>query len=162
MRKSNNIAIAVAGLGGIGVIAVAVVLFTSGDQDPNLLKQPSNSDVNAGAALYVDNCASCHGKDLEGQPDWRSQNEDGILPAPPHNEQGHTWHHGDALLFEYTKLGGQAALEATGATGFKSGMPSFEGQLSDEEIWDVLAFIKSTWSERAQNSQAERSNGEQK
>lgn len=25
-----------------------------------------------GAALYRDNCASCHGADLEGQPDWMS------------------------------------------------------------------------------------------
>ncbi|AML53386.1 c-type cytochrome [Falsihalocynthiibacter arcticus] len=160
MKKGNKTAILVAGLGGLAVIAFVAISFLLVGTDTPLLKQPSNSNVQAGAALYSENCASCHGKDLEGQPDWRSQNENGMLPAPPHDESGHTWHHGDALLFEYTKLGGQAVLEASGATGFTSGMPRFEGQLTDEEIWDILAFIKSNWSERARLSQAERSEGE--
>ncbi|MEY8099159.1 cytochrome c [Falsihalocynthiibacter sp. S25ZX9] len=157
MKKGNKIAILVAGLGGISVIAFAAVSLKSGGGETNLLKQPSSSDLSAGSALYVENCASCHGKDLEGEPDWRSSREDGTFPAPPHNEEGHTWHHSDAMLFDYTKLGGKAALEAMGATDFTSGMPSFESQLSDEDIWDILAFIKSTWSERARHSQAERS-----
>ena len=33
------------------------------------------------------------------------------MPAPPHGETGHTWHHDNGLLIAYTKLGGQAALE---------------------------------------------------
>jgi mono/diheme cytochrome c family protein len=39
---------------------------------------------------------------------------------------------------------------------FDSGMPGFEGQLSDEEIWNILAYIKSTWPERIRSIQAER------
>lgn len=31
-------------------------------------------DINVGSNLYADNCASCHGINLEGQPNWRSQN----------------------------------------------------------------------------------------
>ena len=34
-------------------------------------------------------------------------------------------------------------------------MPAFEGVLSDQEISDVLAFIRSRWSERARKTQAE-------
>ena len=87
---------------------------------------------------------------------WQSPNSDGILPAPPHDATGHTWHHDNELLFEYTKLGGKGALAARGITDFNSGMPAFDGVISDEDIWDILAFIKSTWPEREQDAQASR------
>ncbi len=125
------------------------------------LRQPVSSDSGLGEPLYQEYCASCHGADLEGEPDWRSQKEDGTLPAPPHDETGHTWHHGDDLLFNYTKLGGQEALAKSGITNFTSGMPGFGEQLSDEEIWHILAFIKSTWSERILDVQAVRTEAEQ-
>lgn len=113
-------------------------------------------DIVAGQSLYAENCASCHGANLEGQPNWQSPNADGVLPAPPHDEAGHTWHHDDALLFEYTKLGGAAALEIRGVAGFNSGMPAFGETLTDDEIWDILAYIRSTWSERERGVQASR------
>mgnify|MGYP003685789451 FL=1 len=111
-------------------------------------------NLSAGQILYTNNCASCHGAKLEGQPNWQSPNSDGILPAPPHDATGHTWHHDNELLFEYTKLGGKGALAARGITDFNSGMPAFDGVISDEDIWDILAFIKSTWPEREQDAQA--------
>lgn len=113
-------------------------------------------DIRAGRSLYADNCASCHGANLEGQPNWRSPDVNGVLPAPPHDPTGHTWHHDDELLFEYTKLGGNAALEVRGVSGFNSGMPAFDETLTDDEIWDILAYIRSTWSEREQDAQASR------
>lgn len=105
-------------------------------------------NIESGTVLYSENCASCHGANLEGQPNWRSPGENAVLPAPPHDETGHTWHHDNALLFQYSKLGGQEALAQLGVTGFKSGMPGFSETLSDDEIWDILAFIRSTWSNR--------------
>nr|WP_246253634.1 cytochrome c [Sulfitobacter maritimus] len=116
----------------------------------------NDRDIAAGKALYAEQCAACHGAKLEGQPDWRTPNADGILPAPPHDETGHTWHHDNRLLFDYTKLGGQGALAARGIEDFASGMPAFDGVISDDEIWDILAYIRSTWSARAQESQASR------
>jgi len=113
-------------------------------------------DIAKGQTLYAENCASCHGANLEGQPNWRTPNQDGILPAPPHDETGHTWHHDNALLFDYTKLGGQGALAARGIDDFASGMPAFDGVVSDADIWDILAYIRSTWSDRAQKGQASR------
>lgn len=113
-------------------------------------------DVLNGKELYTEQCASCHGANLEGQPNWQSANEDGVLPAPPHNERGHTWHHDNALLFQYTKLGGKATLAARGMNDFKSGMPAFGDTLSDDEIWNILAFIRSTWPDRIQEIQAMR------
>ena len=90
---------------------------------------------------------------FEGQLDWQTPDENGILPAPPHDETGHTWHHDNALLFEYTKLGGAEALAARGVSGFQSGMPAFGEVLTDDEIWSVLAYIRSTWPERIQQVQ---------
>ena len=109
-----------------------------------------------GQSLYADNCAACHGDNLEGQPNWRTPDENGVLPAPPHDETGHTWHHDNQLLFEYTRLGGEAALSKRGVTGFASGMPAFGGTLSDEQIWDILAYIRSTWPKRVQEIQQTR------
>ena len=100
-----------------------------------------------GAAQYAEHCASCHGEKLEGAPNWRRLGEGGLYPAPPHDVSGHTWHHGDGLLFDYTKLGGEAALAVRGVAEFESGMPGFGHVLSDDEIFDVLAFIKSSWPE---------------
>jgi mono/diheme cytochrome c family protein len=113
-------------------------------------------NLSAGQILYTNNCASCHGAKLEGQPNWQSPNSDGILPAPPHDATGHTWHHDNELLFEYTKLGGKGTLAARGITDFNSGMPAFDDVISDEDIWEILAFIKSTWPEREQDAQASR------
>ena len=73
--------------------------------------------------------------------------------APPHDVSGHTWHHGDRLLFDYTKFGGEAALATRGVGDFESGMPGFGHVLTDDEIRDVLAFIKSTWPEEIRRHQ---------
>ncbi len=108
-----------------------------------------------GKQLYQQSCAACHGVNLEGAENWQTPLEDGSLPPPPHDETGHTWHHGDQLLFDYTKLGGAAMLAQMGVE-MKSGMPAFEGKLTDEEIWAILDYIKSTWPQRIRDLQAER------
>ena len=104
----------------------------------------NNHQVGIGKNIYAENCTSCHGVNLEGQPNWRVQLPEGGLPAPPHDETGHTWHHSDALNFKYTKLGGQKIAPE----GFKSNMPGFGESLSDGQNWAVLAYIKSRWPEQ--------------
>ena len=95
-----------------------------------------------GQQIYAADCASCHGENLEGQPDWRIRLENGRLPAPPHDADGHTWHHPDEILFAMTKAGIQVV---AGLEDYETDMPAFEEVLSDEEIRAVLAYIKSTW-----------------
>ena len=134
-------------------LAISLMFLpTAGYGDHELL----NRDLALGAELYAESCATCHGTDLQGQPNWRAANEDGVFPAPPHDETGHTWHHDNALLFEYTKLGGKGALAARGMANVKSGMPAFDGVISDDNIWNILAYIRSTWPPRLQQSQASR------
>jgi mono/diheme cytochrome c family protein len=100
--------------------------------------------VALGARVYAQHCAVCHGAKLEGQPNWRRPLANGRMPAPPHGESGHTWHHTDALLFGITKNG----IAPYASPGYESDMPAFGGKLSDDEIWAVLAFIKSRWTTR--------------
>ncbi len=102
----------------------------------------SDPDIVAlGQSLYTENCAVCHGNNLEGQENWRASDASGYMPAPPLDENGHTWHHPDAQLFEITKFGTEAYVGG----GYKSNMEAFDELLSDDEIAAVLAYIKSTW-----------------
>lgn len=133
------------------LITIGALMYTSSE------RRQHDLTASTGATLYAENCASCHGIDLKGEADWQSPNSDGTLPAPPHDESGHTWHHTDELLVNYIKLGGAAALEQEGVTGFKSGMPAYGNVLSDAQIDDVLDFIKSHWSDEVQQIQKERS-----
>lgn len=107
-----------------------------------LFRPENTATVQLGGAVYDANCASCHGDNLEGQPNWRRPGEDGLLPAPPHDETGHTWHHTDDVLFGITKYG---LAEFAGLDGYESTMPVYKDVLSDAEIVAVLSFIKSRW-----------------
>lgn len=131
-------------LGTIAVLSLAagsVALWLQRSTDDTTLRPDDAKLIARGAAIYVKECASCHGKNLEGQPDWRTRLPDGRMPAPPHDETGHTWHHPDALLFKLTKLGTAALVGGD----HKSDMPGFADKLSDAEIVAVLSYIKSTW-----------------
>ena len=114
-------------------------------------------DVETGRALYAQHCAACHGAALEGQPDWRSPDENGLYLAPPHDETGHTWHHDDTMLTDYITRGGQAVLDDMGVP-FTSGMPGFGSTLDESETEAILNYIKSTWPEHIRDVQLERSN----
>jgi len=98
--------------------------------------------VALGAKVYAQQCAVCHGAKLEGQPNWRTRLPNDRLPAPPHDESGHTWHHPDYVLFAITKNG---LVPPYAPKDYESDMPAFAGKLSDEEIWAVLAYLKTHW-----------------
>jgi mono/diheme cytochrome c family protein len=114
----------------------------------------SRSDVALGRTVYAQQCASCHGTHLEGQPNWKEHLPNGHLPAPPHDATGHTWHHPDNQLFDLTKNGVSGVLP-----GYQSDMPAFKDVLNDREIWAVLAYIKSTWPPEIRARQEKITNG---
>ncbi len=137
-------------------LAIAIPIFIGvipGTQNSPFLGVNS---AHADYSLYQQHCASCHGVNLEGEPNWRNMKADGTLPAPPHDETGHTWHHDDELLFNYTKFGGEGLAKKFGLKDFKSGMPAFEQELSDKEIISILEYIKSTWPDDIKQAQASR------
>jgi len=130
--------------------AGALILFYRTDSPVSLV--PDDAQLVAlGERLYKTDCASCHGNNLEGQPNWKKRNPDGLMPAPPHDETGHTWHHADTVLFKLTKFGPAKLIGAD----YKSDMPAFKETLSDHEIIAVLSYIKSTWPIKIIKSHAE-------
>jgi mono/diheme cytochrome c family protein len=94
------------------------------------------ASIAAGRDLYLEHCASCHGRDLKGDPDWMTPNDDGSYPPPPQDSTGHTWHHSDQLLVDIIRNGSEYP---------QSRMPSFGHLLDDEAVLSILDYFKSTW-----------------
>ena len=137
-------------LAAAAAVVVAGVFATSRiGQD----RGPSPERLALGQRVYDENCAACHGADLEGEPNWRARRADGTLPAPPHDETGHTWHHPDTQLFAITKQG----TAAFAPEGYKTTMLGFGAVLGDEEIGAVLDYIKSRWPDDIRLRQAQAS-----
>ena len=126
---------------GMGAVHLIQTKAAAGQNVGLLQNDPRTIDT--GQKIYADNCASCHGQNLEGEPNWRSPKADLTMPAPPHDDTGHTWHHSDEVLFKLTKYGLAAYLKQP---DYKSNMPAYEDVLTDDEINAVLSFIKSRWS----------------
>jgi len=131
-------------IGGTAIgIALATVTVIWRPWQLALSADATNASLVAeGRAVYAARCASCHGKELEGQANWRERMQNGRLPAPPHDASSHTWHHSDRQLFEITRNGIAGVVP-----GYESDMLAFKDVLSDRQIWAVLAFIKSSWPE---------------
>lgn len=144
---------------GIGLLAAAFAFLVGAiifalQQEGKTLADPSNLEqVARGRAVYAQHCAACHGARLEGQPNWQEKLPSGRMPAPPHDASGHTWHHPDAVLFGITKHGLVPGKYAP--PKYESDMAAFGGQLSDEDIWAVLSYIKSSWPSDIRKAQHE-------
>ena len=146
-----------AGFAVLGVLAIAAVGSWMWLGRSNVGGAVSAERIALGRSLYADHCASCHGADLEGQPNWRKRRPNGRMPAPPHDATGHTWHHSDEALFRVTKEGSAAVVGG----GYESDMPGFGEIMTDAEIRAVLAFIKSSWPERIRKAQEQRNAAKQ-
>lgn len=133
------------------VLGVAYIIFIIQGDEPQPVAATGPAAIELGQRVYAENCAACHGANLEGEPgfDWRQKKPDGTFPAPPHDETGHTWHHPDQFLFAYTANGGQVFMGDNGT----SGMPAFADVLPVPEIEAVLLFIRNSWPEPIQARQ---------
>lgn len=136
---------------GLIIVVSPLVASTGTDGVQTILQADDLAVVAKGEKIYQAQCAACHGVLLEGQPNWRQRNQ-GLLPAPPHDASGHTWHHADDLLFEITKYGPGVVIADT---DYRSAMPAYASILSDEDIVEVLSFIKNTWPEKERQWQEE-------
>jgi mono/diheme cytochrome c family protein len=145
--------LAVAGVVAAAAAAggAAAVLTAGPDAPPPVIDVADRALVAEGWAVYAAHCASCHGASLEGQPDWRTRGPDGLMPAPPHDVTGHTWHHPPEQLFGMVKHG----LGPYAPPGYESAMPAYAGILSDREIRAVLSYIASSWPEEVHRRRAE-------
>jgi mono/diheme cytochrome c family protein len=101
-----------------------------------------------GATIYQAQCAGCHGGSNGGQ----------VSDVPPkHNANGHTWQHSDCDLLLAIRQGNSATLlrdhARTAPPPQASPMPAFVGRLEDDEIRDVIAYIRTLWTDEQRASQ---------
>ncbi len=132
---------------GLALLIINPISLMQDDQRQLRLLPNDKELVLLGKDVYAQQCAACHGANLEGQANWRQRDNKGYMPAPPHDANGHTWHHPDEYLFSVTKYG----IEETLGREYPNNMPAYETHLTDKQIVAVLSYIKSTWSERIQN-----------
>jgi mono/diheme cytochrome c family protein len=90
--------------------------------------------VVAGARLYLENCAQCHGPEAQGHPDW--QNPEAVA-APPLNGSGNEWKRSRQELIAVVKQGVKKNGELV--------MPGWQGRLSDEEIGQIVSWFQALW-----------------
>lgn len=107
-------------------------------------------EVSRGRQVYLEHCAVCHGQNAEGQPNWKQPDANGNMPAPPHDDTGHTWHHADGLLYELIRDGFRDPLKPPDSP---LTMPAFGDSLSDAEIRAVITYFKSLWSQESRRFQ---------
>ena len=137
---------------GLALLLAAAILMAcsspASEESPSTSDTAPSAELALGQQLFTANCAACHGVMGEGQPNWHIPKADGILPAPPLNGDGHTWHHADGFLYRVVSQGGKIQ-ETPTVPSFKSGMPAFGTVLSHDEIVAVLDYVKSLWGDKA-------------
>lgn len=112
--------------------ALAVVAALDRKLDPQ--------QVARGLIVYDRDCAACHGTDGKGQPgDWRVRDAQGMYPPPPLDDSAHAWHHPTVVLLEAVR---------DGSPNGEGNMPGWKGKLTEQDMQDVVAYIKSLWSDQ--------------
>jgi mono/diheme cytochrome c family protein len=106
--------------------------------------------VSRGRRVYAHNCANCHGNELQGELQAGSDVPKGEKPAPPLNGGGHSPHHSDADMF--TTVNGASP---DGGQSRPGRMPRFGPILTDDDIWAVIAYMKSRWPDSIRRLHAE-------
>jgi mono/diheme cytochrome c family protein len=112
-------------------------------QDFDVLKahRPDEMEVNeenlaAGRRLYYRNCLYCHGDFLNGQ----GQFADALNPLPANfRDSGTISQLEEGYVYWRVATGGPGLPQ--GATPWNSSMPVWQDFMSENEIWQVLAFI---------------------
>ena len=92
--------------------------------------------IDHGLRLYRQHCATCHGSEGQGAPNWQQVGPDGKWPAPPLNGTGHAWHHPQAALVQTIQQG---------TLGIGGNMPAWRSKLSNTEIEAIIVWFQSRW-----------------
>jgi len=88
-------------------------------------------DAQAGKAIYERSCVGCHG------PTGQGGRMAGMLAVPPRNlaDQAYMGTRSDQQLFDVISKGGAAA-------GLSAAMTAFGSQLSEQQLWDTVAYVR--------------------
>jgi mono/diheme cytochrome c family protein len=148
-QKSPRVWLPVVVIAAILLIGGGLAVIYAAGSEPAVTvnaRPISAAQLAQGEQVYKANCASCHGLNGEGQPNWRQPDAEGAFPAPPHHNDGHTWHHADQQLLQIIARGGSMP---------NSNMPGYADTLTEDEMVAVLAYIKTFWGSRESDFQAE-------
>ena len=100
---------------------------------PGLGLAQSKGDAKAGKAKYDANCVGCHGATGKGDGAAAAA----LNPKPQDHTNGKVMKAlSDKYLFEIIKDGGAAVKKAPI-------MPASGKKFSDQEVWDIVAYIRS-------------------
>jgi len=120
-------------------ILPAVILLVSQSLLAETGQRPDDQSVAAGKALYEQYCLSCHKESGIGEkPIPPLLKAPGFLTAMPLNETSHAWHHSDEQLVNTILEGLQRTPR----------MPAWIGTLTEQQVREIVAYIKSLWSDR--------------
>ena len=93
--------------------------------------------IAAGEALFAANCQVCHGVGAIGEDPANPGAQDAFgFKAPALNDDMHGWHHSDAGLLSTIGKGSPR----------NERMIAWQEVLSEQEMAEILAYIKSLWS----------------
>jgi mono/diheme cytochrome c family protein len=93
--------------------------------------------MRAGRAVFLNNCAACHGSKGAGVP--------GMVAALAASPGLHA--DNPANLLRAMLIGGRGAVTESNPTG--AAMPSFGWKLSDAEMADVATYVRNSWGNAA-------------
>ncbi len=138
LRRARLAALAL-GVCGVWLLPACAQADTAGL--PHFANADDQVAVAAGATVYREHCANCHGRRLQGQALWQLQDERAHQRAPALDDTGHAWQHSDEELFQITRSGRLPGMPAD----VVSRMPAASLKLDDAQILQVLAFMKARW-----------------
>ncbi|MEA2623293.1 MAG: hypothetical protein QOH61_2203 [Chloroflexota bacterium] len=113
-------------------LSVAVALgggLIGGTPDPTNPVPATVDSIDRGAALYGSSCAACHGADARGGGPMAGTTA--VQPPALTGPSSHLGHHSDGQLYQII------------SGGLPGGMPSWAGKLSEQDIWDLVNFLRS-------------------
>jgi len=118
--------------------AVAATTTTGGGGASSAGAAAGAGNAAAGAAVYTSNCAGCHGAAATGQP--------GIFPPLASNVLVAA---ADPKEVEHIVLYGLQGKIAVNGGAYDGTMPAWKGNLSDQQIADVISYIRSNFGNKA-------------
>jgi mono/diheme cytochrome c family protein len=102
------------------LVPVTVIISAGGSQA---------RDVTRGRELYLRHCAGCHGEDGRGEAKTFRPNVGNLAVKELMDQTS------DEYLFTVIQKGGAAV-------GKNPAMPAWSTQFRDDDIWDVVAFVR--------------------
>lgn len=121
-------------------VSLLFSLLAAGITQAETGKPPDSISVARGKQLYNTHCVTCHKRGGVGEPTvpWSIRRTD-FIEAMPLDETSHAWHHGDEQLID---------MILDGTSRSRTRMPIWRNILSEQNAAELVAYMKSLWSDR--------------